>query len=46
MWIAILGGALLDGGCMTFQNLPGLWAIEGSSVDEAYFDRVGRAGCA
>ena len=40
MWIAILGGALLDKGRMTFQNLPGLWTVKGLSVDEAYLDRV------
>lgn len=40
MWIAILGGALLDTGRLTFQNLPGRWAVKDSSVDEAYLDRV------
>ena len=40
MWIAILGGALLDKGRMTFQNLPGRWGVKGLSVDEAYLNRV------
>lgn len=40
MWIAILGGALLDIGRLTFQNLPGRWAVKDVSVDEAYLTRT------
>ena len=36
MWIAIL--ACADKGRMTFQNLPGIWAVKDSSVDEVYLD--------
>ncbi|KAF9503262.1 hypothetical protein BS47DRAFT_1356346 [Hydnum rufescens UP504] len=42
LWIAILGGELLDKGRVTFQNLPGSgsWAIKDTSAGEAYLDRV------
>jgi hypothetical protein len=40
LWIAILGGATLDKGRLTIQNLPGEWQIHGVSTDEAYVTRV------
>ncbi|KAF9502772.1 hypothetical protein BS47DRAFT_1259370, partial [Hydnum rufescens UP504] len=40
LWIAILGGELLDKGRVTFQNLPGRRAIIDTSADEAYLERV------
>ncbi|KAF9506755.1 hypothetical protein BS47DRAFT_1352434 [Hydnum rufescens UP504] len=40
LWIAILGGELLDKGRVTFQNLPGRRSIKDISADEAYLDRV------
>ncbi|KAH8092218.1 hypothetical protein BXZ70DRAFT_464708 [Cristinia sonorae] len=40
VWIAILGGALLDKGRLTIQNLPGRWGILGVSADEAYLSRI------
>ncbi|KAF8893488.1 hypothetical protein BD779DRAFT_1641909 [Infundibulicybe gibba] len=40
LWIAILGGAVLDSGRLTIQNLPGRWAMRGVSPDEAYDTRV------
>lgn len=40
LWIAILGGVLLDYGRLTIQNLPGRWAVRGISADEAYLTRI------
>ncbi|KAF9476382.1 hypothetical protein BDN70DRAFT_995700 [Pholiota conissans] len=40
LWIAILGGALLDTGRLTIQNLPGRWAVKDVPADEAYLTRV------
>ncbi|CAL1697358.1 unnamed protein product [Somion occarium] len=40
LWIAILGGALLDKGRTSFQNLPGRRILKSVSADEAYQDRV------
>jgi hypothetical protein len=40
LWIAILGGATLDKGRLTIQNLPGEWQIRNVSADEAYVTRV------
>jgi hypothetical protein len=40
LWIAILGGVLLDHGRVTFQNLPGRWSVCNVSADQAYVDRV------
>jgi len=40
LWLAILGGALLDHGRLTIQNLPGRWSIHSASADEAYVRRV------
>ena len=39
LWIAILGGAILDSGRLTIQNLPGRWGSRGS-VDAAYLGRI------
>ncbi|KIK71500.1 hypothetical protein GYMLUDRAFT_66697 [Collybiopsis luxurians FD-317 M1] len=39
-WIAILGGAVLDHGRITFQNLPGTWGNWQVSADYAYLTRV------
>lgn len=40
LWLAILGGVLLDNGRLTFQNLPGRWSNYKVSADEAYVERV------
>ncbi|KAI0078420.1 hypothetical protein K474DRAFT_922770 [Panus rudis PR-1116 ss-1] len=40
LWIAILGGALLDRGRVTIQNLPGRWGNLDTSADEAYEERI------
>jgi hypothetical protein len=40
LWAAVLGGALLDAGRLTIQNLPGRWAVRGQSADEIYLSRV------
>lgn len=40
LWISILGGALLDSGRLTIQNLPGRWGILNISADEAYLSRI------
>ncbi|PPQ95187.1 hypothetical protein CVT26_014879 [Gymnopilus dilepis] len=40
LWIAIFGGATLDTGRLTFQNLPGRWGMKDVSADEAYLSRV------
>ncbi|KAL1718047.1 hypothetical protein EV715DRAFT_201859 [Schizophyllum commune] len=40
MWLAILGGALLDSGRLTIQNLPGRWGMQDISADEAYITRI------
>ncbi|KAI0314660.1 hypothetical protein OF83DRAFT_423146 [Amylostereum chailletii] len=40
LWIAILGGALLDRGRVTIQNLPGRWAMRNVSPDDAWVTRV------
>ena len=40
LWIAILGGAILDSGRLTIQNLPGRRSIKDISADDAYLDRI------
>ncbi|KAF8228823.1 hypothetical protein L208DRAFT_223883 [Tricholoma matsutake] len=40
LWIAILGGAILDSGRLTIQNLPGTWGAKNISPDEAYLSRI------
>ncbi|ESK94470.1 hypothetical protein Moror_8128 [Moniliophthora roreri MCA 2997] len=40
LWIAVLGGVLLDHGRLTVQNLPGRWGVGGVSADEAYINRM------
>jgi uncharacterized membrane protein len=40
LWIAILGGAVLDTGRLTIQNLPGSWGVKNTSPDEAYLSRI------
>ncbi|KAF5338428.1 hypothetical protein D9758_012246 [Tetrapyrgos nigripes] len=40
LWIAILSGALLENGRVTFQNLAGRWSCRGASADEAYLTRL------
>jgi hypothetical protein len=40
LWIAILGGAVLDSGRLTIQNLPGRWGAKDTSPDEAYLTRI------
>ena len=40
LWIAILGGAILDTGRVTFQNLPGRWGSKNKSADEFFLERV------
>jgi len=40
LWLAILGGVLLDHGRLTFQNLPGRWSNFNVSADQAYVNRV------
>jgi hypothetical protein len=40
LWIAILGGAVLDSGRLTIQNLPGSWGTKDISPDEAYLSRI------
>ncbi|KAF8163332.1 hypothetical protein B0H34DRAFT_745181 [Crassisporium funariophilum] len=40
LWVAILGGAVLDQGRLTIQNLPGDWSMKKTSPDEAYLSRV------
>ncbi|KDR81823.1 hypothetical protein GALMADRAFT_221689 [Galerina marginata CBS 339.88] len=40
IWVAILGGATLDTGRLTIQNLPGRWGTRDVSPDEAYLSRV------
>ena len=40
LWVAILGGGLLDNGRVTFQNLPDKQWLFDRTVDEAYRERV------
>ena len=40
LWIAILGGVILDSGRLTIQNLPGRWWSRALSVDDAYLNRI------
>ncbi|THU98208.1 hypothetical protein K435DRAFT_720995 [Dendrothele bispora CBS 962.96] len=40
LWIAILGGELLDKGRLTIQNLPGRWSCFGVTANEAYLSRI------
>lgn len=40
LWIAILGGVVLDTGRLTIQNLPGGWGVKDTSPDEAYLSRI------
>ena len=40
LWISILGGAVLDTGRLTIQNLPGRWGMKGVSADDAYLTRI------
>ena len=40
LWIAILGGAILDSGRLTIQNLPGRWGSRDLSADSAYLSRI------
>jgi hypothetical protein len=40
VWIAILGGATLDSGRLTIQNLPGDWGCGNLTADDAYLDRI------
>ena len=40
LWIAILGGAILDSGRLTIQNLPGRWGSRNLSADDAYLNRI------
>ena len=40
IWIAILGGALLDSGRFTIQKLPGRWGMKNVTPDEAFISRV------
>jgi hypothetical protein len=40
LWISILGGAILDTGRLTFQNLPGTWGMRDTSADDAYLTRI------
>lgn len=41
LWIAILGGALLDTGRLTIQHLPGRWGMKNITPDQAYLSRIG-----
>ena len=40
LWIALLGGATLDSGRLTIQNLPGGWIMRDISADDAYLERI------
>ena len=40
LWIAILGGVLLDKGRLTIQNLHGRWGMKEVTADEAYLTRI------
>lgn len=40
LWIAILGGAVLDHGRLTIQNLPMTWSMKNTTSDEAYLSRI------
>ncbi|KIM40994.1 hypothetical protein M413DRAFT_445765 [Hebeloma cylindrosporum] len=40
LWIAILGGAILDSGRLTIQNLPGDWWSQDFSTTDAYLERI------
>ncbi|KIY67858.1 hypothetical protein CYLTODRAFT_490261 [Cylindrobasidium torrendii FP15055 ss-10] len=40
LWISILGGAVLDTGRLTIQNLPGRWGMRDLSADDAYLSRI------
>ena len=40
LWIAILGGAILDSGRLTIQNLPGRWGSKDLSASDAYLGRI------
>ena len=40
LWIALLGGATLDSGRLTIQNLPGRWGCGDLTADDAYLDRI------
>ncbi|EIM89647.1 uncharacterized protein STEHIDRAFT_118797 [Stereum hirsutum FP-91666 SS1] len=40
LWISFLGGALLDHGRLTIQNLPGRRGMRNVSADEGYLNRI------